>query len=133
LELHSISLEEMEQNILRNYMELYRAYQEQKKVVPAGHLFEVRFEDIEQDALASQSASTASWICPAGTSRELLSRRTSAASGDTARTAMPTSPARYGSSTSIGVPCSMSGATNGCSPNRPHMEWSFMKSRGDKM
>ena len=51
LELHSISMEEMEQNILRNYMELYRAYQEQKKVVPAGHLFEVRFEDIEQDAL----------------------------------------------------------------------------------
>ena len=30
LELNSISLEQMEQNILRNYMELYRAYQDQK-------------------------------------------------------------------------------------------------------
>ena len=51
LELHSISVEEMEQNILRNYMELYRAYQEQKHFIPEGRLFEVKFEDIEQDAL----------------------------------------------------------------------------------
>ena len=42
----------MEQNILRNYMELYHAYNEQKKALPEGRLFEVRFEDIEQDALA---------------------------------------------------------------------------------
>lgn len=51
LELNHISDEEMEQNILRNYMELYRAYQEQKQVLPEGALYEVRFEDIEQDAL----------------------------------------------------------------------------------
>ncbi len=51
LELHTITDEEMEQNILRNYMELYRAYQEQKHVIPQGNLFEVKFEDIEQDAL----------------------------------------------------------------------------------
>ena len=51
LELHSIPLEQMEQNILRNYMELYRAYKEQKKYVPEGNIYEVRFEDIEQDAL----------------------------------------------------------------------------------
>ena len=51
LELHSIPLEEMEQNILRNYMELYKAYQEQKQFIPEGNLFEVRFEDIEKDAL----------------------------------------------------------------------------------
>lgn len=51
LELHSIPLEEMEQNILRNYMELYKAYQDQKQYIPEGNLFEVRFEDIEKDAL----------------------------------------------------------------------------------
>ena len=51
LELHSIPLEQMEQNILRNYMELYRAYKEQKKYVPEGNIYEVKFEDIEQDAL----------------------------------------------------------------------------------
>lgn len=51
LELHSISVEQMEQNILRNYMELYRAYKEQKQLLDASHLYEVRFEDIEADAL----------------------------------------------------------------------------------
>lgn len=51
LQLHSISDEQMEQNILHIYMDLYRAYQEQKKYVPEGHLYEVRFEDIEKDAL----------------------------------------------------------------------------------
>lgn len=50
LELHSISPEELEQNILRNYVELYDAYQEQKKYIPEGNLFEVKFEDIEKDA-----------------------------------------------------------------------------------
>lgn len=50
LELHSIPLEQMEQNILRNYVELYDAYQEQKKYIPEGNLFEVKFEDIEKDA-----------------------------------------------------------------------------------
>lgn len=52
LELHSIPLEQMEQNILRNYMELYHAYKEQKQSLPEGRLYEVRFEDIEKDALA---------------------------------------------------------------------------------
>lgn len=51
LELHSIPLDQMEKNILRNYMELYHAYQEQKKYIPEGNLMEVRFEDIEQDAM----------------------------------------------------------------------------------
>lgn len=51
LELHSISQEEMEQNILHIYMDLYHAYQKQKRFIPEGNLFEVRFEDIEQDAL----------------------------------------------------------------------------------
>ncbi len=50
LELHSIPLEQMEKNILRNYAELYDAYQEQKQYIPEGNLYEVRFEDIEKDA-----------------------------------------------------------------------------------
>lgn len=41
----------MEQNILRNYMELYRAYKEQKQYVPKENIYEVKFEDIEKDAL----------------------------------------------------------------------------------
>lgn len=51
LELHSISEEEMEQNILRNYVELYKAYQEQKKSIPEGNLYEIKFEDIERNAM----------------------------------------------------------------------------------
>lgn len=51
LQLHSISTEEMEMNILRNYMELYKAYKEQKEYVPEGNIYEVKFEDIEKDAL----------------------------------------------------------------------------------
>ena len=51
LQFQAITDEEMEQNILRNYMELYRAYNEQKKSLPQGFLYEVRFEDIEKDAL----------------------------------------------------------------------------------
>ena len=49
---HTITEEEMEQNILRNYMELYHAYKEQKVSLPEGTLYEVRFEDVEQNALA---------------------------------------------------------------------------------
>ena len=51
LQFHAISDEEMEQNILRNYMELYHAYKEQKQQLPEDALYEVRFEDIEKDAL----------------------------------------------------------------------------------
>ena len=58
LQLNTITYEEMEQNILRNYMELYHAYKEQKQCLPEGEngidavLYEVRFEEIEQNALA---------------------------------------------------------------------------------
>ena len=58
LQLNTITDEEMEQNILRNYMELYHAYKEQKQCLPEGEngrdavLYEVRFEEIEQNALA---------------------------------------------------------------------------------
>ena len=56
LELHSIPVEQMEQNILRNYVELYRAYKEQKQYVSTENIFEVKFEDIEQDALGITEA-----------------------------------------------------------------------------
>lgn len=54
LQLNIISDEEMEQNILRNYMELYHAYKEQSLPLKevGGSLYEVRFEDIEKDAFA---------------------------------------------------------------------------------
>ena len=32
-------------------MELYRAYQEQKRFIPEGNLVEIRFEDVEKDAM----------------------------------------------------------------------------------
>jgi hypothetical protein len=51
LELNSISVEELEQNILYGYKELYDAYQEQKKYIPEGNLFEVKFEEFETNAL----------------------------------------------------------------------------------
>ena len=51
LELNSISVEEMEQNILYVYRELFDAYQEQKKYIPDGNLFEVKFEEFERNAL----------------------------------------------------------------------------------
>ena len=50
LELQHISEEEMEKNILDAYMRLYDAYNEQKKYIPEGNLFEVKFEDFEADA-----------------------------------------------------------------------------------
>ncbi len=50
LQLHHIDDEELQNNILRNYMEMYHAYKEQKKHVPEGHIYEVKFEDIEKDA-----------------------------------------------------------------------------------
>ena len=51
LQLNAISDEQMEQNILEAYMRLYRAYQQQKQVLGEGHLFEVKFEEIERDAM----------------------------------------------------------------------------------
>ncbi len=51
LELHSIPQEQFEQNILRNYMELYHAYKEQKQFVPKENIIEVKFEDIERNPL----------------------------------------------------------------------------------
>lgn len=51
LELQHISEEQMEQNILNVYTKLYQAYEEQKKFIPKGNLFEVKFEDFEANAM----------------------------------------------------------------------------------
>ncbi len=52
LQFHHITDEQMEQNILRNYVELYDAYEEQKQLIPEGNLLEIKFEDIETDAFS---------------------------------------------------------------------------------
>ena len=44
--------EELEKNILEVYTRLYRKYEEDKKLIPAGNLIEIKFEDFEADALA---------------------------------------------------------------------------------
>lgn len=51
LQLQKISEEEMEKNILEVYTRMYRTYEEEKKLIPAGNLIEIRFEDFEADAL----------------------------------------------------------------------------------
>ena len=52
LHLQKISPEELEKNILEVYTRLYRKYEEDKKLIPAGNLIEIKFEDFEADALA---------------------------------------------------------------------------------
>ncbi len=53
LKLQNLSDDVLEQNILQVYADLYHAYEEQKQYIPEGNLFEVKFEDFEQDALAT--------------------------------------------------------------------------------
>ena len=53
LELQHIGEEEMERNVLLTYAKLYRAYEEQKRCIPAGNLFEVKFEEFEADAFGT--------------------------------------------------------------------------------
>lgn len=51
LKLQDISDEELESNILEIYARLYKKYEEDKKLIPAGNLIEIKFEDFEKDAL----------------------------------------------------------------------------------
>ena len=51
LQFNAISPGEMEQNILYAYRELYDVYQQQRKYIPEGNLFEVKFEDFEENPL----------------------------------------------------------------------------------
>ncbi len=52
LQLQKISPEEMENNILNIYSQLYHKYEEDKKLIPEGNLIEIKFEDFEADPLA---------------------------------------------------------------------------------
>ena len=51
LQLQDISKEELERDIILNYQGLYRKYEAEKTLIPAGNLVEVRFEDFEHDPL----------------------------------------------------------------------------------
>lgn len=52
LKLQDVSDDQIEMNAIEVYPRLYRAYQKQKQYIPAGNLYEVRFEDFERDAYA---------------------------------------------------------------------------------
>ncbi len=52
LKLQDISDDEIEMNAIHVYPRLYKAYQEQKKFIPEGNLYEVKFEEFERDAYA---------------------------------------------------------------------------------
>ncbi|MBR1800145.1 MAG: sulfotransferase [Bacteroidaceae bacterium] len=53
LKLQDISDDQIEMNAIEAYPRLYRAYQEQKKFIPEGNLYEVKFEEFERDAYAT--------------------------------------------------------------------------------
>lgn len=52
LKLQDISPEQIEADIIQTYTDLYKKYEEDKKLIPAGNLIEIKFEDFEADALA---------------------------------------------------------------------------------
>ena len=52
LRLQNITDEALEQNILEVYRRLFYKYEEEKHLIPAGNLVEIKFEDFEQDAYA---------------------------------------------------------------------------------
>ncbi len=51
LKLQDIEPAQIEANIISTYTDLYTRYEEQKSLIPEGHLIEVRFEDFEADPL----------------------------------------------------------------------------------
>ena len=51
LQLHGISPEELENNILEIYKILFNKYEEDKALIPEGNLVEIKFEDFEVNAL----------------------------------------------------------------------------------
>jgi hypothetical protein len=52
LRLQDISDAELESNIIEVYKRLFKRYEEQKHLIPAGNLYEIKFEDYEKDAYA---------------------------------------------------------------------------------
>ena len=53
LKLQDVSDDQIEQYAIEVYPRLYRAYQDQKRFIPEGNLYEVRFEEFERDAYAT--------------------------------------------------------------------------------
>ncbi|MBQ7684213.1 MAG: sulfotransferase, partial [Bacteroidaceae bacterium] len=53
LKLQGVSDDQIEQYAIEVYPRLYRAYQDQKRFIPEGNLYEVRFEEFERDAYAT--------------------------------------------------------------------------------
>ncbi|MGL5318967.1 MAG: sulfotransferase family protein [Bacteroidales bacterium] len=51
LKLQDISEDEIEENILTVYKDLFDKYEKDKALIPAGNLIEVKFEDFEADAM----------------------------------------------------------------------------------
>ena len=51
LKLQNISDDEIVDNIIKVYADLYHRYQEDKHLIPEGNLIEIKFEDFEQNAL----------------------------------------------------------------------------------
>ena len=51
LQLQDLSQEDLVKDIILNYQGLYRKYETEKLLIPAGNLVEVRFEDFEHDPL----------------------------------------------------------------------------------
>lgn len=51
LKLQDISEQEIEDNILKVYTDLFNKYEKDKELIPAGNLIEVKFEDFEADAM----------------------------------------------------------------------------------
>lgn len=51
-QLQDISQEELEKEVLASYVALFDKYEADKKLIPEGHLIEVRFEDFEADPVA---------------------------------------------------------------------------------
>lgn len=49
--MEAISEKELDREILLNYRALYESYETEKRLIPEGQLFEVRFEDLEADPL----------------------------------------------------------------------------------
>lgn len=49
LQFQYIAPEDLEANIIETYRKLYYRYEEQKGLIPAGNLFEMKFEDFEAD------------------------------------------------------------------------------------
>ena len=50
LKLQNFTIEQMEENILKVYNEVYDKYEADKHLIPEGNLIEVKFEDYEKDA-----------------------------------------------------------------------------------